>query len=81
VEWELAGETEVLGEKLPLCPPQISHDLTRAAAVRKPATNRLSYGAAYISLRVLSFLNPIACPQFSFAVTRKLSAENDSFQR
>jgi hypothetical protein len=32
VEWELAGETEV-----PLCPPQIPHDLTwartRAAAV------------------------------------------------
>jgi hypothetical protein len=33
VECELAGETEVLGENLPpvpLCPPQISHDLTWA---------------------------------------------------
>jgi hypothetical protein len=27
-EWELAGETEVLGENLPLCLPQIPHDLT-----------------------------------------------------
>jgi hypothetical protein len=39
VEWELAGETEVLEENLPvlLCPPQILHDLTwdrtRAVAV------------------------------------------------
>jgi hypothetical protein len=40
VEWELAGKTEVLGGKpapMPLCPPQIPHDLTwartRAAAV------------------------------------------------
>jgi hypothetical protein len=32
-EWELAGETEVLGENLPpvpLCPPQIPHDVTQA---------------------------------------------------
>jgi hypothetical protein len=39
VEWELAGETEVLGGNLPplpLCPPQIPHD----------QTNRLSYGTA-----------------------------------
>jgi hypothetical protein len=41
VEWEFAGETEVLRESLPqyhlLCPQQIPHDLTwtriRAAAV------------------------------------------------
>jgi hypothetical protein len=37
VERELAGEIEVLGENLPLCPPQMPHDLTRdrsrAAAV------------------------------------------------
>jgi hypothetical protein len=40
VECELAGETEVLGEKIAsmsLCPPQITHKLnrarTRAAAV------------------------------------------------
>jgi hypothetical protein len=35
VECELAGETEVLWSNLypvPLCPPQIPHDLTRAAA-------------------------------------------------
>jgi hypothetical protein len=32
VEWELAGETEVLGKPapVPLCPPQIPHDQTRA---------------------------------------------------
>jgi hypothetical protein len=30
VEWELAGETEVLGENLPLCPLQIPLDQTRA---------------------------------------------------
>jgi hypothetical protein len=38
----------------PLCPPQIPHDQTRArtraAAVWKPATNRLSYGAALFKL-------------------------------
>jgi hypothetical protein len=28
VELESAGETEVLGENLPFCPPQIPHDLT-----------------------------------------------------
>jgi hypothetical protein len=37
VEGELAGETEVLGENVPQCQPQIPHDLTwartRAAAV------------------------------------------------
>jgi hypothetical protein len=40
VEWELAGETEILWKKpapVPLCPPQISYDQTwartRAAAV------------------------------------------------
>jgi hypothetical protein len=39
---------------VPLCSPQIPYDLTRAraraAALGKPATNRLSYGAAcYLS--------------------------------
>jgi hypothetical protein len=40
VEWELAGETEVLAEKpapIPFCPPQTPHglawDRTRAPAV------------------------------------------------
>jgi hypothetical protein len=38
---------------VPLCPPQIPHDLTWAriqAAARKPATNRLSYGTASPSI-------------------------------
>jgi hypothetical protein len=40
VEWELAEETEVLGENLPMpiCPPYVPHELIRdrtlAAAVR-----------------------------------------------
>jgi hypothetical protein len=51
VEWELAGEAEVLGENLPvsLCPPQIPHDLTGArtrAAAGEPATISLSCGTA-----------------------------------
>jgi hypothetical protein len=53
VEWRLAGETEVLGEKLPQrhCVHHNSH-MTRPRARTpgrrggKPATNRLSYGAA-----------------------------------
>jgi hypothetical protein len=28
VEWELAGETEVLGENLPPSSPQAPHDIT-----------------------------------------------------
>jgi hypothetical protein len=49
----IAGETEVLGENLPqrhFVPPQIPHDQVRFRtpdrSVGKPATNRLSYGAA-----------------------------------
>jgi hypothetical protein len=44
----IAGETEVLGENLPqrhFVPPQIPHDQERSGG--KPATNRLSYGAAF----------------------------------
>jgi hypothetical protein len=53
VEWELAGETEVLGRKptpVPLFPPQIPHDLGSNPGRRgeKTATNRLSYGTAYL---------------------------------
>jgi hypothetical protein len=55
VEWRLAGETEVLGEKLPqrhFVHHKIPHDQTRARTPDrrggKPATNRLSYGAAHI---------------------------------
>jgi hypothetical protein len=49
----IAGETEELGENLPsatFVPPQIAHDQVRFrtpdGSGGKPATNRLSYGAA-----------------------------------
>jgi hypothetical protein len=46
VEWRLAGETEILGEK----PPQRHFDHHKSHLIPgrrggKPATNRLSYGA------------------------------------
>jgi hypothetical protein len=51
----IAGETEELGENLPqrhFLTPQIPHDQTRARTPDrsggKPATNRLSYGAAFV---------------------------------
>jgi hypothetical protein len=54
-----AGETEELGENLPqrhFVPPQIPHDQVRFRTPDRsggrPATNRLSYGAA---LKALSF--------------------------
>jgi hypothetical protein len=53
VEWRLTGETEVLGENLPqrhFVHHKLPHDQTRARTPDrrggKPATNRLSYGAA-----------------------------------
>jgi hypothetical protein len=51
----IAGETEELGENLPqrhFVPPQIPHDQVRFRipdhSGGKPATNRLSYGAALL---------------------------------
>jgi hypothetical protein len=53
----IAGETEELGENLPqrhFVSPQIPHDQVRFRTPDrsggKPATNRLSYGAAYVGL-------------------------------
>jgi hypothetical protein len=66
----IAGETEELGENLPqrhFVPPQIPHDQVRFRTPdrsgRKPATNRLSYGAASLT----AYLSLIfACPVFIF---------------
>jgi hypothetical protein len=53
VEWWLAGETEVLRENLPQCrfvrhkPHILRPDANPGRRGGKPATNRLSYGAAF----------------------------------
>jgi hypothetical protein len=50
VEWELARETENSAKStiVPLCPPQIPHDMIRdrtgATTVGTPAANHLIYG-------------------------------------
>jgi hypothetical protein len=61
MECRLAGETEVLGKNLPqrhFCPSQNptwpDSDLNPGRRGGKPATNRLSYGAAYFLALVLS---------------------------
>jgi hypothetical protein len=62
----MAGETEVLGENLPqrhIVPPEIPHDQVRFRTPDrsggKPATNRLSYGAAllYLGEKYITFLH------------------------
>jgi hypothetical protein len=64
IERRLAGETEVLGENLPqryFCPSQNPTwpDLGLNPGRRggKPATNRLSYGAAVIFLLVADIVD------------------------
>jgi hypothetical protein len=59
----IAGETEELGENLPqrhFVPPQIPHDQVRFRTPDrsggKPATNRLSYGAAWPSVLIKNLL-------------------------
>jgi hypothetical protein len=61
----IAGETEELGENLPqrhFVPPQIPHDQvwfrTPDRSGGKPATNRLSYGAAFFFLSSLPYILP-----------------------
>jgi hypothetical protein len=62
VVWRLAGETEVLGENLPsatlstINPTWLDPGLNPGRRGGKPATNRLSYGEAYL----LIFLNIIS---------------------
>jgi hypothetical protein len=46
VEWRLAGETEILGENLPQR-QFVRHKSHPGRRGGKPATNRLSYGAAH----------------------------------
>jgi hypothetical protein len=62
MECRLAGETEVLEENLPqrhFCPSQIptipDPGLNPGRRGGKPATNRLSYGAAFRVVTCISF--------------------------
>jgi hypothetical protein len=62
----IAGETEELGENLPqrhFFPPQIPNDQVQFRAPDrsggKPATNRLSYGAAFLEQVTSLWQNPL----------------------
>jgi hypothetical protein len=66
MECRLAGETEVLGENLPqghFCPSQnptwLDPGLNQGRRGGKPATNRLSYGAAHIHNLLWLYINYI----------------------
>jgi hypothetical protein len=76
----IAGETEELGENLPqrhFVPPQIPLDQVRFRTPDrsggKPATNRLSYGAALVELLVLAQVLSSGAPLI-------LGLFNDTFQ-
>jgi hypothetical protein len=71
----IAGETEELGENLPqrhFVPPQIPHGQVRLRTPDrsggKPATNRLSYGAAF-------FRKKVTVPKFNEVKTGSNLAE------
>jgi hypothetical protein len=52
----------IIGRKpapVPLCSPQIPHDLNPGRRGGKPATNRLSYGAAMTQVTFLQLKRPI----------------------
>jgi hypothetical protein len=61
VEWRLAGETELLGENPPLSHfvHHKSHLTRPGIEPRKPATNRLSYGAAWLQVVTTNNYNTI----------------------
>jgi hypothetical protein len=70
MECRMAGETEVLGENRPhrhLCPSQNptspDPDLNSGRRGGKPATNRLSYGAASL-INILYYYSEILCVRF-----------------
>jgi hypothetical protein len=74
----IAGETEELGENLPqrhFVPPQIPHDQvwfrTPDRSGGKPATNRLSYGAASNS-KLVRPLNAAVLYLTDTGIVRKL---------